>query len=107
MKDFSCVGLEEEVQYRGHLDLQTFGLLFMGICEKHCLPISNFLPLMNSKVQITAATQTVDSAMLYRTWLEISYRLDVLLASNGAHIEIVAKNIVKNFDIFFTECKKP
>ncbi|GBN23124.1 hypothetical protein AVEN_11662-1 [Araneus ventricosus] len=42
---------------------------------------------LNSR--ITAAIQTIDSAMLHRTWLEISYRLDVLRVSNGAQIEIV------------------
>ncbi|GBO20745.1 hypothetical protein AVEN_84297-1 [Araneus ventricosus] len=41
------------------------------------------------KSRITAAIQTIDSAMLHRTWLEISYRLDVLRATNGTHIEIV------------------
>ncbi|GBM10047.1 hypothetical protein AVEN_61094-1 [Araneus ventricosus] len=41
------------------------------------------------KSRITATIQTVDSALLYSTWLEISYRLDVLHATNSAHIEIV------------------
>ncbi|GBL96983.1 hypothetical protein AVEN_254044-1 [Araneus ventricosus] len=41
------------------------------------------------KSRIAAAIQAADSAMLHRTWLEISYRLDVLHATNGVHIEIV------------------
>ncbi|GBL79820.1 hypothetical protein AVEN_28894-1 [Araneus ventricosus] len=41
------------------------------------------------KSRITGAIQTVDSAMLHRTWLEISYRLDILRATNGTYIKIV------------------
>ncbi|GBL91614.1 hypothetical protein AVEN_23665-1 [Araneus ventricosus] len=41
------------------------------------------------KSRITAATKSVDSEMLHRTWLEISYRLCVLSTSNAEHIEIV------------------
>ncbi|GBM39626.1 hypothetical protein AVEN_271344-1 [Araneus ventricosus] len=52
------------------------------------------------KSRITAAIQTVDSAMLHRTWLEISYRLDVLRATNGAHIEIVDEILQKKLCFF-------
>jgi len=31
---------------------------------------------------------TIDEAMLQQTWQEIEYRLDVLRATNGAHIEV-------------------
>ena len=31
---------------------------------------------------------TIDEAMLQRTWQEIEYRLDVLRATNGAHVEV-------------------
>ena len=31
---------------------------------------------------------TIDEAMLQRTWQEIEYHLDVLRATNGAHIEV-------------------
>ena len=40
------------------------------------------------KQKITDAIATIDEAMLQRTWQEIEYRLDVLLATNGAHIEV-------------------
>ena len=40
------------------------------------------------KERITAAVNTIDEEMLRRTWTEIEYRLDVLRATNGAHIEI-------------------
>ena len=32
--------------------------------------------------------ETHHHAMLQRTWQEIEYRLDVLRATNGAHIEV-------------------
>ena len=38
--------------------------------------------------KITDAIATIDDAMLQRTWQEIEHRLDVLRATNGAHIEV-------------------
>jgi len=38
------------------------------------------------KQRISNAITTIDEAMLQRTWQEIEYRLDVLRATNGAHI---------------------
>ena len=38
--------------------------------------------------RISNAITTIDEAMLQRTWQEIEYRLDVLRATNGAHIEV-------------------
>jgi hypothetical protein len=32
--------------------------------------------------------RTIDEGMLQRTWQEIEHRLDVLRATNGAHIEV-------------------
>ena len=40
------------------------------------------------KKRITAAVEAIDEEMLKRTWTEIEYRLDILHATNGAHIEI-------------------
>ena len=40
------------------------------------------------KQRISNAIATIDEAMLQRTWQEIEYRLDVLRATNGAHIEM-------------------
>ena len=40
------------------------------------------------KQRIPNAMTTIDEAMLQRTWQEIEYRLDVLRATNGAHIEV-------------------
>ena len=40
------------------------------------------------KQRISNAITTIDEAMVQRTWQEIEYRLDVLRATNGAHIEV-------------------
>ena len=40
------------------------------------------------KERITAAVEAINEEMLKRTWTEIEYRLDILRATNGAHIEI-------------------
>jgi hypothetical protein len=44
--------------------------------------------ITNLKQRITDAIATIDEGMLQRTWQEIEYRLDVLRATNGAHIEV-------------------
>ncbi|XP_063240478.1 uncharacterized protein LOC134541176 [Bacillus rossius redtenbacheri] len=40
------------------------------------------------KRRIVQAVASIDAGLLERTWKEIEYRLDVLRATNGAHIEI-------------------
>ena len=40
------------------------------------------------KQRISNAIATIDEAMLQRTWQEIEYRLDMLRATNGAHIKV-------------------
>ena len=40
------------------------------------------------KQGISNAIDTIDEAMLPRTWQEIEYRLDVLCVTNGANIEM-------------------
>ena len=40
------------------------------------------------KQRISNAIDTIDEAMLQRTWQGIEYRLDVLRVTNGAHIEM-------------------
>ena len=39
------------------------------------------------KQKITDVIATIDEAMLQRIWQEIEYHLDVLRATNGAHIQ--------------------
>ena len=38
--------------------------------------------------QIIEATDTVTLYMLVRTWQEIEYRLDIVRATDGAHVEV-------------------
>ena len=40
------------------------------------------------KQKISNSIATIDEAMLQRTWQEIKYRLDVIRATNGGHIEV-------------------
>ena len=40
------------------------------------------------KVQIWHVVETVTEEMLANTWREVEYHLDVLRATNGAHIEV-------------------
>jgi hypothetical protein len=44
--------------------------------------------ITNLKQRITDAIATIDEGMLQGTWQEIEYRLNVLLATNGVHIEV-------------------
>jgi len=44
--------------------------------------------ITDMKARITDAFATVTEDMLENTWREIDYRLDVLRATNGAHIEV-------------------
>jgi hypothetical protein len=40
------------------------------------------------KTRIRNAISAIPADMLQRTWQELEYRLDVIRATNGAHIEI-------------------
>jgi hypothetical protein len=42
----------------------------------------------NLKARITDAFATITEDMLWNTWREIDHRLDVLLATQGAHVEV-------------------
>ena len=44
--------------------------------------------ITNLKTRITDAFATVTEDMLENTWREIDYRLDVLRATKGAHVEV-------------------
>jgi len=44
--------------------------------------------ITNLKARITDAFDTVTEDMLENTWREIDYRLDVLRATKGAHVEV-------------------
>ena len=44
--------------------------------------------ITNLNQRITDAIAIIDEGMLQQTWQEIEYRLDVLRATNSAHIEV-------------------
>ena len=45
--------------------------------------------ITNLKARITDAFATIAEHMLGNTWREIVYRLDVLRATKGAHVEVL------------------
>jgi len=44
--------------------------------------------ITNLKARIIDALATITEHMLENTWIEIDYRLDVLRATKGAHVEM-------------------
>jgi len=44
--------------------------------------------ITNLKARIKDAFATITEDMLENTWREIDYRLDVLCATKGAHVEV-------------------
>ena len=44
--------------------------------------------ITNLKSRITDAFATITEDMFEKTWREIDYRLDVLRATKGAHVEV-------------------
>ena len=47
-----------------------------------------FPDITNLKARITDAFATITEHMLENTWKETDYRLDVLRATKGAHVEV-------------------
>jgi hypothetical protein len=41
------------------------------------------------RTRIAAVLEEVDAAMLQRVWMELEYRLDVLRATKGTHVEVL------------------
>ena len=63
-------------------------LFLWGYYVKDIVYRTKIRDINDLKQRITDAIATIDEAMLQRTWQEIDYRLDVLRATNGAHIEV-------------------
>ena len=57
-------------------------------CVKDKLLSTPVPDITNLKARITDAFATITEDMLENTWREIDYRLDVLRATKGAHIEV-------------------
>jgi len=49
---------------------------------------TSFPDIKNLKARITDGFATITEDMLENTWREIDYRLDVLRATKGAHVEV-------------------
>ena len=75
--------------------------VYIYMCIYICVYIYMYIPLdfflwryvkdivYRTKIRdITDAIVTIDEAMLQQTWQEIEYRLEVLRATNGAHVEV-------------------
>jgi hypothetical protein len=45
-------------------------------------------------LRIVAAIETVTPQMLENTWREMEYRLEILRATKGAHVEVVQHSAV-------------
>ena len=45
--------------------------------------------LVTLRERIVEAIQAIDVDMLQRVWMEMEYRLDILRATNGAHVEVL------------------
>jgi len=61
---------------------------FLWECVKEKVFSTPVPDITNMKARITDAFATITEDMMENTWREIDYRLDVLRATKGAHIEV-------------------
>ena len=90
MQYFQTGGMEEMVRHPGHHDRRISSHLtsfYGGMLRTKCFR-NQFQILQISKARITDAFVTVTEDMLENTWIETDYRLDVLRATKGAHVEV-------------------
>ena len=90
IQHFQTGGLGEMVRHSGHHDRRISPLLtyfYVGYVKDKVFstPVPD---ITNLKVRITDAFATITEDMLENTWREIDYRLDVLRATKGAHVEV-------------------
>ena len=84
-------GLGEMVRHPGHHDCRIspppldFFLWWYVKDKVFSTPVPD---ITNLKARITDAFATITKDMLENTWREIDYRLDVLRATKGAHVEV-------------------
>ena len=91
MQHFQPGGLGEMVRHPGHHDRRIspsltsfYGGMLRTKCFRHQFQILQIL-----RQEITDAFATITEDMLENTWREIDYRLDVLRATKGAHVEVL------------------
>ncbi|GBN47039.1 hypothetical protein AVEN_123266-1 [Araneus ventricosus] len=63
---------------------ETFTRSPRNVCQEHCVQD----PLDELKRRIVTVIQNVTPQMLKNTWREIEFRLDVLRATKGTHVQI-------------------
>ena len=90
MQHFQTGGLGETVRQPGHHDRRISPLLdfFLWRYVKDKVFSTPVPDITNLKAIITDAFVTVTEDMLENTWRETDYRLDVLRATKGAHVEV-------------------
>ena len=90
MKHFQTGGLGEMVKHPGHHDRRISPPLtsFYGGYVKDKVFSTPVLNNTNLKARNNRRFATITEDMLQNTWREIDYRLDVLRATKGAHVEV-------------------
>jgi hypothetical protein len=68
-------------------------LLSVGLCKGASVCATSTADIVEMKLRITAAIETIDRNMLGRVWDELDYMLDICRVTNGATLSI------------FKECK--
>jgi len=84
------VGLGEVVRHPGHHDRRISRPLdfFLWGYVKDKVFSTPIPDITNLNARITDAFATITEDMLENTWREIDYRLDILRATKGAHVEV-------------------
>ena len=90
MQHIQTGGLGRMVRHPGHHDRRISPpppTSFMGYVKDNVFstPVPD---ITNLKARITDAFATITEDMLENTWRKIDYRLDVLRATKGAHVEV-------------------
>ena len=89
MQHFQTGGLGEMVRKPGHHDRRIsppFTSFYGGMLRTvFSTPVPD---ITNLKARITDAFVTITEDVLENTWRETDYRLDVLRATKGAHVEL-------------------
>ena len=88
---FLVDGLAVADQSLGHLALLTLHpwIFFLWGYVKDRVYQTPVQDLVTLRERIVEAIQAVDVDMLQRVWMEMEYRLDILRATNGAHVEVL------------------
>ena len=90
MQHFQTGGLGEMVRHPGHQNRRISPPFDFFLCghvkdKVFSTPVPD---IANLKARITDAFAAITEDMLMNTWRETDYRLDVLRATKGAHVEV-------------------